>query len=245
MWLSLLWIPVLGFVAGLVGTLMGIGGGSLVSPVLIALGFEPHLAVSSSLATVVGTGLGGLYRFLRFKLVRVRLGLALEVATVLGALGGSALALRVSGSLVELIVFAALLLAAALLATEPKPRGGLALAIPASMGAGAVSAMTGIGGGVIKMPILLGFLGLDIRSALATSKMMVGITAATGLANYAIHGAVDPALAIPLAISSFLGATLGARIVTEAPREKLRKLAVALYLTLAATTLLKALSTAI
>ncbi len=248
--LEALVLTLLGLAAGFIGTLLGIGGGSLVSPMLIVLGVESHLAVSSSLAAVVGTGVGGLHRFLREHLVRVKLAILLEVVTACGAILGSSIAIRLSGWQVSLAVSIALSIAGTTILLQPsKSMSGKApniqrvlFALPPCFAAGMLSAMTGIGGGVVKMPILLAILGLDIKQALATSKMMILITALTGLANYIAHKTFDLSIAIPLAIGAFVGASLSAKLVTSLEHKTLRRIASLLYYTLSAIALIKTLT---
>ncbi|NPA97133.1 MAG: sulfite exporter TauE/SafE family protein [Crenarchaeota archaeon] len=243
-------LAALGLAAGFVGTLLGIGGGSLVSPMLILLGVESHIAVSSSLAAVVGTGVGGLPQFLRRRLVRIKLAVLLEAVTACGAILGSTVAMRLSSWQVSAAISAALALAGTIVLLQPARAGGgerlsarrILVALPPSFAAGMLSAMTGIGGGVVKMPILLAILGLDIRQALATSKMMILITALTGLANYVAHHRFEVAVGAPLAIGAFVGATVSAKLVTRLRRRTLRKVSASLYYTLSILALVKTLA---
>jgi uncharacterized membrane protein YfcA len=78
-------------------------------------------------------------------------------------------------------------------------------------GAGIASAMFGIGGGVIKVPLMHLAMGVPLRVATATSNLMIGITAAASAVIYVIHGGIDPYVAGPTAIGIFLGATVGSR----------------------------------
>ena len=67
----------IGFVAGFLGSMLGIGGGTLTTPILILYGIEPHRAVSSSLIAILGTSLGGLYHLYKRGFVKLRLALIL------------------------------------------------------------------------------------------------------------------------------------------------------------------------
>jgi uncharacterized membrane protein YfcA len=79
-------------------------------------------------------------------------------------------------------------------------------------GAGVVSALLGIGGGIIKVPLMNLAMGVPLRVAAATSNMMIGITAAASAVIYLIHGGIDPYIAGPTAIGVFIGATAGSRL---------------------------------
>jgi uncharacterized membrane protein YfcA len=79
--------------------------------------------------------------------------------------------------------------------------------------------MLGVGGGIVKVPLMHLGMGVPLRVSTATSNLMVGITAAASAVIYLIHGEVDPYVAGPTAVGVFLGASLGSRI---APRIDLR-----------------------
>ncbi len=88
----------------------------------------------------------------------------------------------------------------------------LGLGIVGATVAGVVSALLGIGGGIIKVPLMHLAMGVPFRVATATSNMMIGITAAASAVIYLIRGGIDPYVAGPTAIGVFLGATAGSRL---------------------------------
>jgi uncharacterized membrane protein YfcA len=109
-------------------------------------------------------------------------------------------------------------------------------------GAGIASALLGIGGGVIKVPLMHLVMGVPLRVATATSNLMVGITAAASAVIYLLHGEIDPYVAGPTAIGVFLGASAGSRLAHRVDLRVLRWLFVAVLLYTAAQMLLRALS---
>ena len=79
-------------------------------------------------------------------------------------------------------------------------------------GAGVVSALLGVGGGIVKVPLMHLVMGVPLRVATATSNLMIGITAAASAVIYLLHGEIDPYVAGPTAIGVFLGASIGSRV---------------------------------
>jgi uncharacterized membrane protein YfcA len=97
--------------------------------------------------------------------------------------------------------------------------GRLPLGVAGSLGAGVISALLGVGGGIVKVPLMNLAMGLPLRAATATSNMMIGITAAASATVYLMAGAIDPYVAGPTAAGVFVGALVAARV---APRVDVR-----------------------
>jgi len=89
-------------------------------------------------------------------------------------------------------------------------------------GAGLISALLGIGSGVLKIPAMDTALRLPIKVSSATSNFMIGVTAAASAGAYFVRGDIDPAIAGPVALGSVAGALLGARLLMGLPADKLR-----------------------
>jgi uncharacterized membrane protein YfcA len=241
-----------GALAGTFGSLLGLGGGVLIVP-LLTLGFGLPLreAVGVSLICVIMTSSTAAGVYLERHMANLRLGMTLELFTATGALIGGSIAFLLSDQLLS-IMFAALLLYTALTMArgpgpdtaielsppdmaDPPPAAsgpaavrpptalerlsgegylvhGLGIGVVGATGAGVVSALLGIGGGIVKVPLMHVAMGVPLRVATATSNMMIGITAAASAVIYVIHGGVDVYVAGPTAIGVFLGATAGSRL---------------------------------
>jgi uncharacterized protein len=236
-----------GAVAGGFGSLLGLGGGVLIVP-LLTLGFGLPLreAVGVSLICVIMTSSAAAGVYLERHVANLRLGMTLELFTAIGALVGGSIAFLLSERLLS-VLFAILLLYVAVtmarggraepdldpevagpatLDTDP-PTSPTALerlsgdgyrirnlgrGVVGATGAGVASALLGIGGGIIKVPLMHLAMGVPLRVATATSNMMIGITAAASAVIYIIHGGIDPYVAGPTGIGVFLGATAGSRL---------------------------------
>jgi hypothetical protein len=107
--------------------------------------------------------------------------------------------------------------------------------------AGVVSALLGVGGGIIKVPLMHLTMGVPLRVATATSNLMIGITAAASAVIYLLRGEIDPYVAGPTAIGVFLGATLGSRIAPRIDLRYLRALFVIVLIYTASQMFLKAI----
>ncbi|OGO58611.1 MAG: hypothetical protein A2V85_18350 [Chloroflexi bacterium RBG_16_72_14] len=97
----------------------------------------------------------------------------------------------------------------------------------ASVGAGVVSALLGVGGGIVKVPVMHLAMGVPLKVATATSNMMIGVTATASAVIYLLRDEIDPYVAGPTALGVFAGASLGSRIASRVDVRVLRWLFVA------------------
>ena len=88
--------------AGIIGSLVGLGGGILLVPMLtLAFGLPIHYAIGTSIVAVIATSSGSAAAYVRDRLTNMRVGLFLEVATTIGAVSGAFL----TGFLVPQLLF--------------------------------------------------------------------------------------------------------------------------------------------
>lgn len=191
--------PLLGIVAGLLAGLLGVGGGLVLVAALALLlptqgvpaGAAMHAALATSLASVVVTAGASAYAHHRRGSVLWRTAAWLLPGLLLGGWLGSLLATRLSGeSLRWFVVVYCLLAALQLFLDWPKPRpeahaaaGGAVLSLIGTL-IGAISALVGIGGGSMTVPILI-VRGVPPVRAVGTSSacgVAIGLAAASGYA---------------------------------------------------------------
>jgi uncharacterized membrane protein YfcA len=106
----------------------------------------------------------------------------------------------------------------------------LGFGVVGSVAAGIASALLGIGGGLVKVPVMHVLMGVPLRVATATSNLMIGITASASAIIYLIRGSIDPYAAAPTAIGVFIGASIGSRTAHRIQLRVLRGLFVAILL---------------
>jgi uncharacterized membrane protein YfcA len=227
-----------GAATGLIGSLLGLGGGVLLVPILtLAMGVPFRTAVAASLLAVIASASASATVNLRKGFVNMRLGLALEVATSIGGVGGLATRFlnerQLYGSFAALMAVMGLVMIARskqrnVIADSGEDAGllggrlqegdtaymyrvrRLPLGLLASFGAGAISGLLGVGGGIVKVPVLNSFCGIPIRVAAATSTFMIGVTAAASSILYFAHGDVSLKLAASICIGALPASLLGA-----------------------------------
>lgn len=100
----------------------------------------------------------------------------------------------------------------------------LPLGVGTSTIAGLVSGMLGVGGGIVQVPVMNLLMGVPIKVATTTSTYVIGITAMAGAFVYYNHrpSLVDPALAVPVTIGVFIGASVGSRVLGRVSQGALR-----------------------
>ena len=81
--------------------------------------------------------------------------------------------------------------------------------------AGNISGMLGVGGGFMTVPTLRLGMGVPMRAAVATSSLMLGVTACAGALVYLARGMVDPVVTVPVVLGVTVGALVGSRLASR------------------------------
>ena len=216
----------LGLVAGAFGSLVGLGGGIILVPVLtLWMGLPIQTAVGVSLVCVIATSSGAAAVYVQRQWTDLKLGMVLELATTLGAITGALVVTNLPESFIKALFGGFLLYGGVMMLRQRSEAaaevGDLPpsyqvrnrpLGLAVSYVAGNVSGMLGIGGGPIKVPMMYLFMGVPLKVAAATSNFMIGVTAAASAFLYYTRGDVVIAVATPLAVGVFAGAFLGSRL---------------------------------
>ncbi|MBC7292964.1 MAG: sulfite exporter TauE/SafE family protein, partial [Thermoleophilia bacterium] len=236
-------LAVVGLCGGALGSVVGLGGGVFIIPILsLFLKVPIHSAISASLVAVVATSSTAAAAYVREDLSNMRLGMTMETMTVSGALLGGLLGAALSKEVLS-AVFGGVMVAVSLymalrrrttrlpaLGDEDlgllgacyydrslactvsyRPRR-LGLGMVASLVAGNVSGLLGVGGGFLKVPVMVLAMGVPVRAAVCTSSFMIGVTACAGAIVYFARGLVDPVVAVPVVLGVTVGAYLGSRL---------------------------------
>ena len=272
-----------GVAAGLIGSLLGLGGGILIVPLLtLVFDLPVREAVGVSLVCVIMTSAASASVFLQRRIANLRLGMVLELFTAIGAVAGGTIAFLLDERILAGLFSALLVYTAVTMARHREPSAA-STAVPAtvdpaahpeapvagggdhdrhvtrerpserqafldrlagadyhlrrpvagafgSVVAGVLSALLGVGGGVVKVPVMHVVMGIPLRVATATSNLMIGITASTSAIVYLVRGGIDAYAAGPTALGVFAGASLGSRVAHRIDVRVLRLLFVVILL---------------
>ena len=239
-------LAIIFLILAIVFAMLGQGGGALYTPIQVFTGIPFHEAATTSLFLIMVVSVSSTLVFRKSKRVDAPLVIVLEAVTAAGAFLGGLSSIKFSGPQLS-IGFAGFITFAAIFMILPinTDRSGkklktgvpywqrqigeehyavnLAVALPAVFVAGLASGLLGIGGGLIKVPLMVLLLNIPMDIAIGSSALMVGITATTGFAGHAVTGHWNPKLGLSLAIAVFIGAQIGARFSLKVNKKTLKK----------------------
>lgn len=231
------------YLAGLAGSLTGLGGGVVIIP-LLTLGFHVDIryAIGAALVASIATSSGSASAYVKEGITNVRLGMFLEIATTAGAVLGAILAIYTPVNLVA-ILFGVMLIFSAAMTLRKKNETALkegsklsyALKLNSSYPdkdgpveynlknigggfsimtiAGVLSGLLGIGSGALKVLAMDSAMRVPFRVSTTTSNFMVGVTAAASAVVYLQRGYIDPGIAFPVIIGVLAGAFTGSKLL--------------------------------
>ena len=234
------------FVVSTVFSMIGMGGGILYVPILLLAGFSMKQAPAISLILISATSLAALFTFWRNKKVDWKLALVIDPPTDVMAFVGGYFSASVQENLLTAILAGVLILAGTLmLPTQSHSYSphlhsdqpwcwrrhfsgadytvNVPLVLTATALIGVLSGMLGITGGIIKLPIMVLLCGVPMDIAVATSTVMVAVTALSGLVGHAASGPVSWHTGLALAVAAVLGGLLGSRTSLKTSKVRLKR----------------------
>lgn len=213
----------IGLLAGLLSGLFGVGGGTVIVPLLVLLlAFDQRLAAGTSLAAIVPTATVGVISYAASGSVAWIPALILAAGAVVGAQIGTRLLPRISqtalrwgfvGFLVVVIVSLFLVIPSRDAVFELTWLTGAAL-VAVGIGTGVLAGLIGVGGGVIVVPVLMLAFGTSDLVAKGTSLLMMIPTAISGTVGNLRNRNVDLVAALLIGVSACTTTALGAWLAT-------------------------------
>jgi len=225
-----LWLIPLGFAAGILGSIIGLGGGIVIVPVLTFFGFPPALAASNSIFAVFSNAVASSISYAKQRRIEYSIGLKLGILSIPGTIIGAFVSSEITPQFFK-IIFALILISASIYIfskrkIEPKnynlSKQIVILAIGASFLAGIISGLFGVGGGIIFVPLMVVAMGLSMKNAAPTSQFILLFASGSALVTHTILGHPDFYQALLLATGAFVGGLVGAKLSLEIKENSLK-----------------------
>jgi uncharacterized membrane protein YfcA len=233
------------YLAGLVGSLTGLGGGVVVIPLLtLVFHVDIRYAIGAALLASIANSSGAASAYVKEGITNIRLGMFLEIATTVGAVAGAVIAVYTPTNTIA-ILFGAILLFSAAMTIRKKNQEALVTgstlslklklnsSYPTKEGevayqlknvaagfsimtlAGIMSGLLGIGSGALKVLAMDSTMHIPFKVSTTTSNFMIGVTAAASAVVYLQRGYMDPGIAFPVVLGVLGGAFTGSKLLTR------------------------------
>ncbi|MCJ8209215.1 sulfite exporter TauE/SafE family protein [Mucilaginibacter sp. RS28] len=233
------------FLAGLVGSLTGLGGGVVVIPLLtLVFHVDIRYAIGAALLASIANSSGAASAYVKEGITNIRLGMFLEIATTVGAVVGAVLAAYTPTNTIAILFGVILLFSAAMTIRKknqealtegsklaeilklnnsyPTKDGEVAYKLKNVGGgfsimtiAGVLSGLLGIGSGALKVLAMDSTMHIPFKVSTTTSNFMIGVTAAASAVVYLQRGYMNPGIAFPVVLGVLGGAFTGSKLLTR------------------------------
>jgi len=236
-----LWLIPLGFAAGILGSMIGLGGGIIIVPILTFFGFPPTVAASNSLFAAFSNSVASTISYSKQKRIEYSLGLKLGLLAIPGTILGAIISTDIVPDLFK-ILFGFILITSAVyifLRKQVESREKviskqlIIFIIGASFFAGIISSFFGIGGGIVFVPLMVVGMGLSMKKAAPTSQLILLFASLSGIIVHSVLGHPDFLQSGFLAIGSFFGGLVGAKLSLSV-RERNLKILISVILLITA-----------
>ncbi len=230
---------VIGLIASMLGSMAGLGGGFLAIPTLVYLGVNLQYVVGTSKFMVFINSIVSTYRYSRRIKFPLKLYTCVIVPMILTAYLGAYLVVLLPTRIL-VIAIGLILLAGSIrmIMSSRKPQDSslkntsveelstskYALAVFSGMVAGLVAGISGLGGGIVNVPMFIYVLGLNPHLAVSLSMACILPSALSSVIRHIIDNVIIWNIAIPLSTGALIGGWLGPRIALSIEKETLRKI---------------------
>lgn len=240
------------YLAGLLGSLTGLGGGVVVIPLLtLVFHVDIRYAIGAALLASIATSSGAASAYVKEGITNIRLGMFLEIATTIGAVIGAVIAVYTPTNTIAMLFGVILIFSAAMTLRKKNtealtegsklskllkldnnyPVNGVLVdykltnvvgGFSMMTVAGVVSGLLGIGSGALKVLAMDTTMKIPFKVSTTTSNFMIGVTAAASAVVYLQRGYMDPGIAFPVILGVLAGAFTGSKLLAKINPKVLR-----------------------
>ncbi len=225
----------LGTGVGVLSGFFGIGGGTILVPLLLMLGYETKVAIGISVLQMVFSSIYGSYLNNKKGTLDVLMVLVIGVGGFIGALLSGLIASSIPDAVLEMIFLSFATFALLRLFFKTKEHRDqrevskltlLMIGVPL----GAISMTIGVGGSIILVPILVGFLHVPLKKAISAGLFFVVFSSVAGFISHANLGHVDYESGAIIGLASLIGVYVGIHLKDRVDTILQRRLLVGFYL---------------
>lgn len=233
--MTIVLLLILGVFAGLAAGFFGIGGGSIIVPILIFFGFSVKEAVGISVTQMMFSSVFGSFINHKNGYLRLKDGVYLGIGGAFGAFG-SGFVVKFVPEIVLLFTFAIVLLFSIYrffsspLMSEKQEISSPIVYFALGLFVGVVAISLGIGGAIFLTPIMVGFLNIDIKKAISMGLFFVVFSSISGFISMSINNLIDYKLGLLLGFSSLVGAYFGTKTSHKIDKKSQKNLLLILYI---------------
>jgi len=225
-----LWLIPLGFVAGILGSMIGLGGGIIIVPILTFLGFPPTVVASNSLFAAFSNSVASTISYSKQKRIEYFLGIKLGLLAIPGTIFGAILSTDIAPDVFKILFGFVLIASSAYIFLRKQVESKekiiskqlIIFIIGSSFFAGILSSFFGIGGGIIFVPLMVVGMGMSMKSAAPTSQLILLFASLSGIIVHSVLGHPDFLQSGFLAIGSFFGGLVGAKLSLSVKERNLK-----------------------
>ncbi len=230
-------LTVLGISVGVLSGFFGIGGGTILVPLLLMLGYETKAAIGISVLQMVFSSVYGSYLNNKKGTLDIAMVLVIGIGGFIGALLSGMIASSFDDATLEMIFLGFAIFALFRLFFKTKEHRDqrevskltlLMIGIPL----GAISMTIGVGGSIILVPILVGFLHVPLKKAISAGLFFVIFSSVAGFISHARLGHIDYVSGATIGLASLIGVYIGIHLKDRVNTVLQKRILVGFYLLL-------------
>ncbi len=232
-------LALLGCGVGILSGFFGIGGGTILVPMLLIMGYDIKTAIGISIVQMVFSSIFGSYLNARRGTLDIPMVFTIGMGGFAGALASSVIVAQSSPLLLETIFLGFVLFALARVYIKTEQGGEVRQVHPAILfGVGAVvgafAISIGVGGSILLVPLLVGFLHVPLKKAVSAGLFFVVFSSLSGLISLSIGYEIDYESGIIIGLASLVGVAAGIALQHRTKDELQKKLLILFYISIAA-----------